>query len=296
MTPSVRAAASRSRDPRLATLMVLGSISAVQCGAALATTLFGEVGPAGAVLLRTVFAAAVLLAVARRGLPALRRRGVGDLWFFALTFSGMNLCFYAAIDRIPLGLAVTIEFLGPLGVAILGSPRRRDVVWVLLAGAGVVLLSGGVSGEGIDALGAALALGAGAFWGAYILQSARVGGRYPGLGGLAVAMSLSVVFVAPFGLAEGGGALLEPGVLAVGLGVGVLASAIPYTLELEALRRLPSSVFGVLMSLEPAVAALVGLVALSQDLVASEVLAIALVVIASAGALRSAGAPVPRDG
>lgn len=284
----------RSLDRRLATLMVLGSITSVQCGAALASSLFDEVGPWGAVLLRTVFAAALLLAVALRGLPALRGGPVGDLWLLALAFAGMNLAFYAAIDRMPLGLVVTIEFVGPLAVAVIGSHRRLDLVWVLLACAGIVLLSGGV-GDGVDTLGAGLALLAAVFWGAYILQSARVGGRYPGLGGLAVAMALSIILVAPFGVAEGGGALLHPAVLAVGLAVGLLASAIPYALELEALRRLPSSVFGVLLSLEPAVAALVGFLALSQDLAPTELVAIGLVVIASAGALRSAEAPPPRD-
>jgi inner membrane transporter RhtA len=281
---------------RAAAAMVVASIVSVQCGAALATTLFDDVGPQGTVFLRSTFAALALLAAARGGLRPLRGRRRRDVVLFGVALAGMNLCFYTALDRLPLGVAVTLEFVGPLGVAVFGSRRPRDVVWALLAAAGILLLSDGVSGSGIDALGAALALAAGAFWAAYILQSARVGNSYPGLGGLAVAMAISAVIVAPFGIAQGGGDLLVPSTLAVGLAVGLLSSAIPYALELEALRRLPNAVFGVLMSLEPAVAALVGFVALSQGLALVEVVAIAMVVAASAGALRSAATPAPRDG
>jgi inner membrane transporter RhtA len=283
-------------ETRAATAMVLGSIVSVQCGAALATTLFDQVGPGGAVFLRSALAALVLLVVARRGLRPLRGSRLRDVILFGVALAGCNLAFYAALDRLPLGITVTLEFVGPLGVAVFGSRRRRDVVWALLAAAGIVLLSDGTGGAGIDALGAALALLAGAFWAGYILQSARVGNSYPGLGGLAVAMAISTVLVAPFGIAQGGGDLLVPSTLAIGLAVGLLSSAIPYALELEALRRLPNAVFGVLMSLEPAVAALVGFVALSQSLAPLELVAIGLVVAASAGALRSAATPAPRDG
>ena len=213
-----------------------------------------------------------------------------DITIFAIALAGMNLCFYQSLDRLPLGVAVTFEFVGPLAVAVLGTRSRLDAVWGLIAAAGIVLLAEGGGGEGIDALGAALALAAGGFWGLYIVQSARVG-REPGLGGLALAALLSTVLVAPFGLAEGGVGLLAPAVLAVGLGAGLLSSAIPYALELEALRRLPNSVFGVLMSLEPAVAAAIGFLALSQSLSAGQLMAVALVVLASAGALRTASTP-----
>jgi inner membrane transporter RhtA len=276
--------------------MVVGSILSVQCGAALATTLFDRVGPGGAVFLRTLFAALALLAAGRRDLRPLRGSELREVALFALTLAGMNLSFYAAIDRVPLGVAVTLEFVGPLAVAVFGSRRRQDLVWALLAAVGVLLLSGGLGGGGIDLVGALLALGAGAFWAAYILQSARVGKSHPGLGGLAVAMAISAVMVAPFGLAAGGGELLSASVLGVGLAVGLLSSAIPYALELEALRRLPNAVFGVLMSLEPAVAALVGFIALAQGMALVEVVAIGLVVAASAGALHSASTPAPRDG
>jgi inner membrane transporter RhtA len=279
---------------RLAAAMVVASILSVQCGAALATTLFDQVGSSGAVLLRSLLGALVLLPFAGPGLRFVGRMQLRDVVLFGVVMAGMNLCFYAALDRLPLGIAVTLEFVGPLGVAIVGSRQRSDVIWALLAAVGILLLSGGVGADGIDPLGAALALGAGGFWAAYILQSARVGTE-PGLGGLTLAMAISALLVAPFGIAEGGWELLEPSVLAVGLGVGLLSAAIPYALELEALRRLPNAVFGVLMSLEPAVAALVGLVALSQGLAPLEAVAIALVVAASAGVLRSAVTPAPRD-
>jgi inner membrane transporter RhtA len=276
--------------------MVLGSITSVQCGAALATTLFGRVGPAGTVFLRGAFAALVLLAVAHRDVARVRRSELRDIALFGVTLAAMNLCFYAAIDRLPLGVAVTFEFAGPLAVAVFGSRRRRDLIWAGLAGAGIVLLSGDFGGQSIDPLGAALALTAGAFWAAYILLSARVGGRSEGLGGLAVAMAISAVLLAPVGFATAGGEMGSASVLARGLAVGVLSSAFPYALEIEALRRLPNAVFGVMMSLEPAVAALVGFIVLNQGLSWSEAVAIALVVAASAGALRSAATPAPRDG
>jgi inner membrane transporter RhtA len=279
-----------TRPTRIDVLLVFGSIVSVQCGAALATTLFDEVGPAGAVLLRSFFAA-LALALFTRG-KLFRRGGAQrrEIAIFAIALAGMNLCFYESLDRLPLGIAVTFEFVGPLAVAVFGTRRRLDAVWGLIAAAGIVLLAEGSGDRGVDALGAVLALAAGGFWGLYIVQSARVG-REPGLAGLASALALSTVLVAPFGLADGGGELVAARVLAVGLGAGLLSSAIPYALELEALRRLPNSVFGVLMSLEPAVAAAVGFLALSQGLSAAQLIAIALVVLASAGALRTASTP-----
>jgi inner membrane transporter RhtA len=203
----------------------------------------------------------------------------------------MNLSFYAALDRIPLGITVTLEFTGPLAIAVAGSRRASDLVWVGLAAAGILLLSP-LRGS-LDALGVALALIAGCFWAAYIVLAARVGRAFPGGHGLALAMAVATVLLVPIGLAGGGEALARPELLAIGLGVAVLSSAVPYSLELEALRRIRTETFGVLMSLEPAVAALVGLVALGQELSATEVVAIALVVAASAGALGTARAPAP---
>jgi inner membrane transporter RhtA len=283
------------KSTRGAALLTLGSIVSVQCGSALATTLFEEVGSAGAVFLRALFGALVLVALTR-GAPLLapewRHR---DVVLLGVSVAAVNLLFYAALERLPLGITVTLEFVGPLGVAVFGSRRPRDLLWVALAAAGIVLLTDGGGDEGIDPLGVALALAAGLFWAAYIVQSARVGRLGPGAGGATMAAVISTVLVAPFGLTDGGGELLDPTILAAGAAVGILSTAIPYVAEIEALRRLPQAVFGVLMSLEPAVAAAIGFLALSQDLDLIEVIAIGLVVLASAGALRTAAASPPRD-
>jgi inner membrane transporter RhtA len=280
---------------RGAALLVLGSIVSVQCGAALATSLFDSIGPAGAVLLRAGFGALALVVFMRGEIGRLWERPHRDVVLLAVAVAAVNLFFYAALDRLPLGITVTLEFVGPLGVAFFGSRRRRDLVWALLAAAGIVLLTGGTEGEGIDPLGVALALIAGAFWAAYIVQSARAGALEPGIRGATMAAVLSTLMVAPFGIAQGGTEILVPSHLLVGAAVGILSTAIPYAFEMEALRRLPQAVFGVLMSLEPAVAAAIGFIALSQDLAPRELVAIALVVVASAGALRSAATPVPHD-
>ncbi|HET7455800.1 MAG TPA: EamA family transporter [Solirubrobacterales bacterium] len=276
---------------RGAALLTLGSIVSVQSGSALATGLFDSVGPAGAVFLRAGFGAIALLIFTRGAPLRVREWPHRDVWLLSVSVAAVNLFFYAALDRLPLGITVTLEFVGPLGVAVLGSRRPRDVLWVVLAAAGIVLLSDG-SGSGIDGLGVLLALTAGFFWGAYIVLSDRVGALAPGPGGATMAAVLSAAMVAPLGIAQGGGDLLAASTLAAGAAVGVLSTAIPYAAEMEALRRLPRAVFGVLMSLEPAVAAAIGFLALSQDLEALEIVAIGLVVIASAGALRSAA---PRD-
>ena len=275
------------------TLLVLAAVASVQFGGALAKTLFDEIGPGGTVLLRLLFATLVL-AVAWR--PALRGRSRVDwrlLLAFGLTLAAMNLSFYEALDRIPLGIAVTLEFVGPLGVAVAGSRRSLDLLWVALAAAGILLLSDFGTAD-LDALGVGLALLAGALWAAYILLSARVGRAYPDGQGLALAMAAGTVMVAPVGLADGGGELLGVGVLALGAAVAILSSAIPYTLEMEALRRMPAGVFGVLMSLEPAMAALAGFLLLHEGLATRELVAIVLVVAASAGAATGAKLP-PRD-
>ncbi len=274
--------------------LVLLAVSSVQVGGALAKTLFDDLGPGGTVFLRVVFAAAVLAAVWRPRVTGLSRRDLGLVALFGVSLAGMNGSFYLALDRLPLGVAVTLEFVGPLGVAVAGSRRALDALWVVLAAAGILLLAG-PAGGGIDALGAFFAVLAGAFWAAYILLSARVGQDFEGGTGLALAMLVaSAVLVAP-GVADAGAELLDPRLLALGAAVAVLSSAIPYSLELEALRRLPKRVFGVLMSLEPAVAATAGFVVLGEVLDARELVAIGLVVAASAGATRTAET-VPRDG
>ena len=276
------------------TLLVLAAIASVQFGAALAKTLFDELGAGGTVFVRTLAAAVVLALIWRPRVAGHDRRDLGLAIAFGLVLAAMNLCFYASLDRIPLGIAVTFEFVGPLGVAVFGSRRPLDLLWVALAAAGIVLLSDFGTGGGLDGLGVALALAAGAFWAAYILLSARVGQVFPGGAGLALAMLVATVPLAPVGVASGGGELLVPWILLVGAAVGVLSSAIPYTLELEALRRLPVGVFGVLMSMEPAVAALAGFVVLGEELGTRELAAILLVVAASAGAAYGANV-APRD-
>ncbi len=272
-------------------LLVLGAVASVQLGAALAVTLFDEAGPAGTVLLRLALAAVLLVAVWRpwrRPLSPADRRAV---LLFGLALAGMNGFYYAALDRIDQGVAVTLEMAGPLTVAVAGSRRPVDLLWVALAAAGVLLLMGG--GGDLDPLGAAFAVTAGGFWGAYILLSARVGRSLRGGSGLALAMVAGALVVAPPGVAGGGADLLHAGVLATGAAVALLSSVIPYSLEMEALRAMPAHAFGVLMSLEPAAAAMAGFAVLGQRLGTAEVAAIGLVVAASAGAARTAGETLP---
>jgi inner membrane transporter RhtA len=275
------------------TLLVLLGIASVQFGAALAKGLFDEIGVGGTVFLRVFFAALVLVALWR---PSLRGRGRRELRLvvaFGLVLACMNLAFYSALDRIPLGAAVTFEFIGPLGVAVAGSRKALDLLWVALAAIGILLLSDFGAGD-LDPLGIALALLAGAFWAAYILLSARVGQEFEGADGLALAMVVGAAVLVPVGVGDAGGELLVPWILAVAAAVAILSSAIPYALEMEALRRMPTGVFGVLMSLEPAVAALAGFLLLGEDLNAREIVAILFVVAASAGASREA-VVAPRD-
>jgi inner membrane transporter RhtA len=274
-------------------MLVLAAVTSVQFGSAFAKGIFDEAGPGGTVFLRVLSAAIVLAAIWRPRVSGHSRRELAMAVLFGISLAGMNLAFYSALDRIPLGIAVTFEFVGPLGVAVFGSRRPLDLVWVVLAAAGIALLSD-FGATDLDTLGVGLALIAGAFWAAYILLSATVGQLFPGGSGLTLAMLVAAVPLAPVGIADGGADLVVPGVLAVGIGVGIMSSAIPYTLELEALRRLPAGVFGVLMSLEPALAATAGFLVLGEELAAHELVAILLVVAASAGAARGATL-VPRD-
>ena len=270
------------------------AIGSVQFGAALARTLFDEAGPAGTVLVRVGIAALVLAALWR---PALRGHTRAE-WLLAVAFgvslAVMNLFFYASLDRIPLGLAVTFEFVGPLGVALAGSRRALDVLWVGLAAGGIVLIAS-PGGSDLDALGVLYALVAGAAWAAYILLSARTGRVFPGGGGLSLAMCIAAILLIPAGVADGGGALLDAEVLLIGAAVAMLSSAIPYSAEFEALRLLPEHLFGILLSLEPGVAAVAGYLVLDQSLGAGELGGIALVMLATAGAVAGTRAPPPRD-
>jgi inner membrane transporter RhtA len=263
--------------------LVLAAAGSLQVGAAFAVTLFDDLGPAGAAFLRLAFAAIVLWAIWR---PRMRSHPPRDLRLaaaFGVALGLMNWSIYESIDRIPLGVAVTIEFAGPLLVAVIGSRRPLDGLWIVLAAAGILLLADPGSGS-IDTLGVVFALTAAACWMAYIYLSKRTGQTFPGGSGLALAMAVGALIVLPAGVIQGGSALAEPDLLASALVVALASSVLPYSLELEALRRLPEAVFGVLMSLEPAVAALAGFVVLGQDLGARELVAIAMVVAASAGA------------
>jgi inner membrane transporter RhtA len=267
--------------------LVLGAIASVQFGSAIATTLFERVGPGGAVLLRLVSATIVLLALWRPRLRGRTRHELVLAVMFGVVLAGMNLSFYQALHRIPLGIAVTIEFVGPLVVAVSGSRRLVDLVWVGLAAVGILALTHG-GAHGLNALGVGFALVAGCLWGGYILVNARVGQAFERGTGLALAMLVASVVALPAGVIDGGTHLLEPQSLAVGAAVGMLSSAIPYSFELEALRRIAASVFGVLMSLEPAMAALAGFLVLGQGLSARALVGMALVVAASIGASRRA--------
>ncbi len=282
---AVRRADPLARVPSPA--LVIGAIVSVQTGAALATTIFDQTGPGGAVLLRLVTASAVLLLVWRPRIRALARRQLALVALLGLVLAVMNLCFYHALARIPLGIAVTLEFAGPLAVGAAGSRRRVDLAWVALALVGILALTRG-DAHSLNGLGVALALAGGVAWGAYILIQARIGRTFRDGSGLAVAMCVATVLALPVGVAEGGSGLLSPHDLLIGVAVGLLSSALPYSLELEALRRIAAGAFGVVMSLEPAVAALAGFLVLGQGLGARELVGIAFVVAASLGASRHA--------
>ncbi|MFD9359702.1 DMT family transporter [Streptomyces sp. NPDC060031] len=268
-------------------LVVAAGIS-VQFGAALAVLIMPRAGAAGVVTLRLAVAALVLLLLCRPKLRGHTRADWTTVVWFGVTMAAMNGLFYQAVDRIPLGPAVTLEVLGPLALSVFVSRRLMNVLWAALALAGVVLLSshGGGFG-GLDPLGAGFALGAGVMWAAYIVFSARTGRRFPQADGLALAMAVAAVLSLPLGVIEAGSALLAPSTLALGAGVAVLSSVLPYTLELLALRRLPAPTFAILMSLEPAIAATAGFLVLHQALSALDAVAIALVIAASMGAVRA---------
>ena len=265
--------------------LVLSGVVSIQFGAALAATLFDDLGASGTSALRLGFAALLMLVVVR---PAVRGREPGALRLvalFGLCLGAMNYTFYEALDRIPLGVAVTIEFAGPLAVAVITSRRRLDLVWAALAAVGIVLLAD-PGGGSLDGVGVAFALAAATFWGLYILLAQAAGQRFEGAQGVALAMAFAALVPLAPGIAQAGSDLLDPELIALGAGVALLSSVIPYTLETEALRRLPANVFGILMSLEPAVAALAGLVVLGQDLGVRELVAIGFVVAASVGVSR----------
>ncbi|MFK4145869.1 EamA family transporter [Streptomyces sp. NPDC004065] len=302
--PAGAAPAGTSAPGRLGSLGPVGLVLAggisVQFGGALAVTLMPRAGALGVVSLRLLVAAIVLLLVCRPRLRGHSRTDWGTVVAFGVAMAAMNGTFYQAVARIPLGPAVTLEVLGPLALSVLASRRAINVVWAALALAGVFLLGGG-GFSGLDPAGVAFALGAGAMWAAYIVFSARTGRRFPQADGLALAMAVGAVLFLPLGVAESGTRLADPVTFGLGAAVAMLSSVLPYTLELLALRKLPASTFAVLMSLEPALAATAGFLVLGQSLTAFQALAIALVIAASMGAVRTqvgrggTPAPVPAD-
>lgn len=268
--------------------LVIAAVISVQTGAALAKSLFSELGPTGATALRLSFAAVVLLVLIRPRIPDHGRLLIVG---YGLALGCMNLSFYLALDRIPLGVAVTVEFLGPLAVALGGSRRLRDVGVAVLAGGGILLLARGGDGQ-LDLAGVGLAALAGACWAAYILLSSAVGKVLAGATPLALAMVVAAAVSVPFGAVDALHA--APLLLLAGAAVGLLSSVIPYSLELQALRSLPARVFGVLLSLEPAAAALAGLLFLGETLAGRQWIGIACVVAASVAAtLTARRSPAP---
>lgn len=274
------------------TLVTVGLICQ-DVGASFAVLLFPSTGALGMVALRLVFSAIILLLIARPKLRGHSLRDWATVVLFGIALASMNGLFYEALDRIPLGLTVTIEVLGPLVLSVVMSRRASSWVWAGLAFVGVALLGEG-SFEKLDALGFVFAFAAAAAWAGYILLSAKTGRRFPNLDGLAIAMSIGAIIALPLGLLTAGPVLLRPNILLLGAAVAVLSSTVPYALELVALRRMPSSTFSILMSLSPAIATTAGLLLLGQKVTVVGLIAIALVIVASIGAVRSAArAPLP---
>jgi inner membrane transporter RhtA len=280
-------APARHRTSIGAVGLVLAGALSVHSGSAVAASLFPRAGVWAVVTMRLAFGAILLLAICR---PAIRGRSRSD-WALIVAFgaalAGMNTIFYEAIERIPLGPAVTIEVLGPLTLSVVAARRASAWLWAALALAGVSLL-GRDGFDRLDPVGVVLALVAGVLWAAYIVLSSRTGSRFPKADGLALAMGVSALLTLPLGIAGAGPVLRDPSVLLLGAAVAVLSSVLPYTLEMFALRRLPTETFAILMSLGPAIAACAGLVILGQALSWTEALATALVIAASIGAVRTA--------
>ncbi|WP_051800179.1 EamA family transporter [Catenuloplanes japonicus] len=294
-SPAANRRGGRRRELGAVGLVLAGAVS-VQFGTGMATLLFPRAGAAGMVALRLTVAALLMLAICRPRLRGYSRSDWAAVVALGLVFAVMNSVFYQAIARIPLGPAVTLEVLGPLTLSVVLARRATAWLWALLALAGVALLGAG----GVDRLrpaGVLLALTAGALWAAYILLSATVGRRFRRADGIALALGVAMVITLPVGVLSAGAVLLDPVILALGAAVAVLSSVLPYTLELFALRRLPSSTFAVMASLGPAIACLAGFIVLGQSLNTVEILAVVLVIAASAGAVRSGTPRVePSDG
>ena len=278
---------------------ILVASFSVQGGAAIAKGVFPLIGVAGTAAIRILVSALILIAVFR---PAFHRL-TKDQWRavvpYGISIGVMNLLFYQALARIPLGLAVALEFVGPLALAISGSRRPLDVVWVVLAMAGIVLIAPFKAQGAVDPVGVVYALLTGACWAAYIVVGGRVSQRLDAGAGVAIGMAVAALVALPFAAAEGGIRNLGPGLLVPCVALAILSSALPFTLEMKALRLLPGRIFSVLMSLEPVVAAVCGLVLLGEHLTGAQWIAVAAIVVASVGAATSVtqwARPSPSNG
>lgn len=261
---------------------VLLSILSVQCGAAIAKGLFPGIGPIATASLRIGLSAIILLIAFRPNISKLSHKQWKYVTLYGLCLGAMNMVFYMAIARIPIGLGVTLEFIGPLVVAIFGSKKLVDFVWVALAATGIVLITP-LTNNGLDPIGILLALLAAAFWGAYIVLGGRISKIMSGGQAVSIGMVFASLLIIPFVFLDGGLARLNPHLLTLGLALALLSSAIPFTLEIRALKQLPARTFSILMSLEPAVASITAFVFLQERLSLKECLSVAFVVIASAG-------------
>jgi inner membrane transporter RhtA len=266
---------------------VLLAIISVQCGAAIAKTLFPAIGAAGTASIRIGISALILLLAYRPNLKAITREQWKIVVPYGLSLGAMNLIFYLAIERIPIGLAVTLEFIGPLLVAIIGSKRLIDYCWILLAAAGIILIAPW-SNERIDPLGVLFALIAGGLWAAYIVLGGKISRIMNDGQAVSTGMLFAAILILPFGFYENGLANLTPKLFGMGVALALLSSAIPFTLEMKALGQLPPRTFSILMSLEPAAASICAFIFLQENLSFYEILAVVCVVVASAGSTLTA--------
>ncbi|WP_055092008.1 EamA family transporter [Flavobacterium aquidurense] len=266
---------------------VLLAIISVQCGAAIAKSLFPAIGAAGTASIRIGVSALILLVAYRPNLKAITPQQWKIVAPYGLSLGAMNLIFYLAIERIPIGLAVTLEFIGPLLVAIIGSKRLIDYCWVLLAAVGIALIAPWTN-DRVDILGVVFALLAGGFWAAYIVLGGKISQIMNGGQAVSTGMLFAAVLILPFGFYENGLANLTPKLFGMGIALALLSSAIPFTLEMKALGQLPPRTFSILMSLEPAAASICAFIFLQEKLIFTEILAVVCVVIASAGSTLTA--------
>ncbi|AVD86035.1 MULTISPECIES: threonine/homoserine exporter RhtA [Pseudomonas] len=279
--------------------LLLIAMASIQSGASLAKSMFPIIGAQGTTTLRLVFASVIMLLILRPWRARITATTLRNVIIYGMALGGMNFLFYMSLQTVPLGIAVALEFTGPLAVALFGSRRAIDFLWVGLATLGLVLLiPAGHGGQSLDLVGATYALGAGVCWALYILFGQRAGAEH-GIQGAALGVVVAAIFVAPIGIVHAGSALLTPAVIPLALGVAILSTALPYSLEMIALTKMPARTFGTLMSIEPAVAAMSGLVFLGEVLTFTQWLAIAAIITASVGATlsmrREANPPVAAD-